>query len=319
MKQLNPLKTGAIILVTISAIYVESVLAQSGRGTTGSKRSTVINVIARRGDDPSKTPRLLSPNTSDESGRQISKGEIELYDGGVFQKIETFAPDPSPARIVVLMDNSATVQTDVKKLASVPAAFAPEIYEGDKVMVVGYDLKPEIITEFTDEPKDLQGTLNLLRKTDQPKLFDALNVILEDVLRPQVNFSKRVIVVVADGLDRGSTIKFDQILGKLQDENVTVYAIAIRDRTRGALRKDAPKPENVLDQLVAETGGKLYGMEGDVKTAVKEICDELRNDRYQLTYYPDGISPIVKRRLLVSASTPAISLRYKASHPPKPQ
>jgi hypothetical protein len=25
-----------------------------------------------------------------------------------------------------------------------------------------------------------------------------------------------------------------------------------------------------------------------VKTAVKDICDELRNDRYQLTYYPDG-------------------------------
>lgn len=319
MKQLNPSKLGAIILLIISATYVENVLAQSGRATTGSKRSTVINVIARRVDDPSKAPRLLSPTTTDESGKQISKSEIELYDGGVYQKIETFAADPSPARIVVLMDNSATVQTDVKKLASVPAAFAPEIYEGDKVMVVGYDLKPEIITEFTDEPKDLQGTLNLLRKTDSPKLFDALNVILEDVLRPQVNFSKRVVVVVADGLDRGSTIKFDQILGKLQDENVTVYAIAIRDRTRGALRKDAPKPEDVLEQLVNETGGKLFGMEGDVKTAVKDICDELRNDRYQLTYYPDGISPIVKRRLLVSASSPAISLRYKASHPPKPQ
>ena len=294
-------------------------MAQSGRATTGSKRSTVINVIARRVDDPSKPQRLLTQNTEDESGRQISKNEIELYDGGVFQRIETFSSDPTPSRIVILMDNSATVQTDVKKLASVPAAFAPEIYEGDKVMVVGYDLKPEIITEFTDEPKDLQGTLNLLRKTDQPRLFDALNVILEDVLRPQVSFSKRVIVVVADGLDRGSKIKFDQILGKLQDENVTVYAIAIKDRTRGALRKDAPKPEDVLEQLVIETGGKMYGMDGDVKTAVKDICDELRNDRYQLTYYPDGISPIVKRRLLVSASTPAISLRYKASHPPKPQ
>ena len=308
-----------ILLVVVSATYVEGVLAQSGRATTGSKRSTVINVIARRVDDPSKPRRLLSANTADDAGRLISKGEIELYDGGVFQTIEAFSTDPTPARIVVLMDNSATVQTDVKKLASVPAAFAPEIYEGDKVMVVGYDLKPEIITEFTDEPKDLQGTLNLLRKTDQPRLFDALHVILEDVLRPQVGFSKRVIVVVADGLDRGSKIKFDQILGKLQEENVTVYAIAIRDRTRGALRKDAPKPEDVLEQLVVETGGKLYGIEGDVKSAVKEICDELRNDRYQLTYYPDGISPIVKRRILVSTSSPAISLRYKASHPPKPQ
>ena len=81
------------------------------------------------------------------------------------QKIEAFAPDPTPARLVVLMDNSSTLQADVRKLATVPAAFAPEIYEGDKVMVIGYDLKPEIITDFPDEPAKLQGTLELLRKS----------------------------------------------------------------------------------------------------------------------------------------------------------
>jgi len=296
------------------------VLAQSGRSTTAARRSTVINVIARRNDDPSRPRRLLSTKLTDEdAAKLIAKPEIELYDGGVFQAIESFAPDPTPARIVILMDNSATVQTDIKKLAAVPAAFAPEIYEGDKVMVIGYDLKPEVITDFTDEPATLQGTLALLRKTDQPRLFDSLNVVMEDVLRPAIGFSKRVIVVVGDGLDRGSQIKFDQILGKLQDENITVYVVEIKDRTRGALRKDAPKPEYVLEQLATGTGGKVYSIEDDVKTAVKEICDELRNERYQLTYYPEGISPIVKRRILITTPNAAINLRYKAYHPPKQQ
>jgi VWFA-related protein len=294
--------------------------AQSGRATTSARRSTVINVIGRRNDDPSRPRRLLSTKLTDEdAAKLISKHEIELYDGGVFQNIESFAPDPTPARIVILMDNSATVQTDIKKLAAVPAAFAPEIYEGDKVMVIGYDLKPEVITDFTDEPAALQGTLALLRKTDQPRLFDSLNVVMEDVLRPAIGFSKRVIVVVGDGLDRGSQIKFDQILGKLQDENITVYVVEIKDRTRGALRKDAPKPEHVLEQLATGTGGKVYPIDGDVKTAVKEICDELRNERYQLTYYPEGISPIVKRRILITTPNAAINLRYKAYHPPKQQ
>ena len=54
-----------------------------------------------------------------------------------------------------------------------------------------------------------------------------------------------------------------------------------------------------------------------MKQAVKEICDELRNDRYQLTYFPEGINPINKRLLLVSSSDPTLKMRYKAYHPPR--
>jgi VWFA-related protein len=231
--------------------------------------------------------------------------------------VQAFFPDPTPARIVVLMDNSLTLQSDTKKLAAVPAAFAPEIYEGDKVMVIGYDTKPETITDFTDDPKQLQSTLSLLRKTDSPLLFDALNVVMEDVLRPEVGFSKRVIVIVGDGLDRGSQIKFDELLSKLQDENITVYAIQVRDRTRGAIRKDAPKPAEALKHLTEGTGGKIYSIDDDVKESVKDICDELRNNRYQLTYYPDGINPINKRLLLLATSDATVRLRYKGWHPPR--
>jgi VWFA-related protein len=305
------------VLLLSSAVFT---LAQSGRTATSNNRRTLtVNLIARRIDDPAKPRPLLSAASSQEIEGVISKNQVEFYDGGVLQKIESLSPDPTPARIVVLLDNSGTLQTDVKKLAAVPAAFAPEIYEGDKVMVIGYDIKPEIITDFTDEPKDLQNTLSLLRKTETPRLFDALNVVMEDVLRPAVGFSKRVIVIVGDGLDRDSQIKFDKILATLQDENITIYAIQVRDRTRGAIRKDAPKPVHALEALTAGTGGKIYSIDSDIKQAVKEICDELRNDRYQLTYYPEGINPINKRRLLLTSSDATITLRYKAYHPPHPQ
>src|SRR5262245_48737544 len=130
--------------------------AQSGRSPAAGRRTTVVNVIATRTDDPNKPKSLLSGDAAKkEDEKIIPKQAIEIYDGGVLQKVESFAPDPTPARIVVLMDNSTTLQADLKKLAAVPAAFAPEIYEGDKVMVIGYDSKPEIITDFTDDPKDL--------------------------------------------------------------------------------------------------------------------------------------------------------------------
>ncbi len=295
--------------------------AQSGRSSTSGRRTTAVPVIAQRIDDPNKPKPLLSggSNQNEEDEKIVPKSALELFDGGVLQRIESFAPDPTPARIVVLMDNSATLQTDVKKLAAVPAAFAPEIYEGDKVMVIGYDLKPEIITEFTDDPNKLQNTLSLLRKTDTPHLFDALNVVMEDVMRPEVGFSKRVVVIAGDGLDRDSKIKFDEILAKLQNENITIYAIQVRDRTRGALRRDAPKPVDALQQLTEGTGGKIFSIDSDIKQAVKEICDEVRNSRYQLTYYPEGINAINKRRLLISSTDATLTLRYKGWHPPQKQ
>jgi VWFA-related protein len=308
-------------LILSFSILVSYAIAQSGRNVVSGRRTTLLPVIVQRVEDPNKPKSLLNGETKkeEENEKIVPKQELELFDGGVLQKIEAFSPDPSPTRYVVLMDNSQTLQADVKKLSGIPAAFAPEIYEGDKVMVIGYDTKPEIINEFTDDPKQLQNTLSLLRKNDTPRLFDALNVVAEDVLRPEVGYSKRVIVIVGDGLDRESKIKFDELLSKLQDENITVYAIQVRDRTRGALRKDAPKPAEALKQLTAGTGGRIFPIDGDIKQSIKEICDEMRNDRYQLSYYPDGINPINKRLLLLSSSNATLSLRYKGWHPPKKQ
>lgn len=295
------------------------VLPQSGRNTGAGRRILIVPVIAHKTDDPNKPKPLLSAVSNKTDEGAIPKQALQLYDGGVSQRIEAFSPDLSPARIVILVDNSSTLMADVKKLARVPAAFAPEIFEGDKVMVIGYDLKPEIITEFTDDPKTLESTQSLLRKTDTPHLFDAINVAVEDVLRPQVGYSKRVIVIVSDGLDRDSKIKFDEALAKLQNENITVYAIQIKDRTRSALRKDSPKPVAVIEQLTAGTGGQSFSIDSEIKDSVKQICDELKNNRYQLTYSPEGISPINKRILLVSSTNPALKLRYKGWHPPQKQ
>lgn len=315
----RPART-AIIWGTLLASFSLTLLglAQSGRTPVSGRRTSVIGIIGRRADDPNRPKRLLSPAEEEKAAQEriIPRDVISLFDAGVPQKIESFSPDPTPVRYVVLMDNSSTLQADVRKLATVPAAFAPEIYEGDKVMVIGYDLKPEIITDFTDEPDKLQSTLELLRKSDTPRLYDALNVVVEDVLRPEVGFSKRVVVVVGDGLDRASVIKFEEILSKVQNENITIYALQVRDRTRGALRKDQPKPADVLRQLTAGTGGQIYPIDGDVKVAIKEICDELRNDRYLLSYYPEGINPVNKRLILLSSTDPTVTLRYKGWHPP---
>src|SRR6476619_131009 len=113
-----------IILCLLILLWTTGLLAQSGRNVVSGRRTTLVSVIAKRVADPSKPRQLLgSKLNKDEPDPVVTKQDLSLFDGGISQKIEAFSPDPSPARIVVLMDNSATLQADVKKLAAVPAAF----------------------------------------------------------------------------------------------------------------------------------------------------------------------------------------------------
>ena len=84
-----------------------------------------------------------------------------------------------------------------------------------------------------------------------------------------------MIVVISDGLDRGSKTSFEKILAELQKLDITVYAVQAQDRTRGAIRRDVPKPKQVIDKLVEGTGGAIFSIE-EPAVAAKAICDELR-------------------------------------------
>lgn len=284
------------------ALCTPLVLAQAGRRTQASRgRGTILNVTAKR-DDGSAAP--------------ISAKEIALYDDGLEQTILSFTPDPSPARIVLLVDNSLSLRTDVPKLAQVAREFAYEIYEGDQMLVVGYDEHAEIVTDWTDDAKTVEASLGGLRKKGQPYLFDALSAVLNEALRPlSGGIRKRVVVVIGDGLDRGSKTKFKEILAELQSADITVYAMQIPDRTGGAFRRDQPKPSEVLRRLAEGTGGRLLPLDNPGEAA-KSICDELRKNRYLLAYTPSSISYFDSRRLLVTADS-GINVRFKAAQPPK--
>ena len=53
---------------------------------------------------------------------------------------------------------------------------------------------------------------------------------------------KTAVVIISDGLDRGSKVSFDLLLNELQGQNITVYGLQLPDRTGGAYRRDQPKP-----------------------------------------------------------------------------
>src|SRR5215470_8494916 len=161
------------------------------------------------------TTMYVVASRTNNSATPITAKDISLYDNGVEQTIKSFAPDLSAARIVLLVDNSLTIRAVVEQLEAATLEFAYENYDGDKMLIVGYDNAAEIVSDWTDDAKKIEIQLKLFRKKGDPHLFDALFAVTEDALRP-LSTQKRVIVVISDGLDRGSKTKFNDILATLQ-------------------------------------------------------------------------------------------------------
>lgn len=245
----------------------------------------------------------------------ITSKQMTLYEDGIEHSIKSVSPDPSPSRIVLLVDNSRSLRLDLEKTAAALREFAYEIYEGDQLMIVGYDEKAEILVEWTDNAKKIEQSLKALRKQGEPFLFDALRAVVDQALAPvAASTQKRVIVVISDGLDRGSKTKFTEILGDLQRQDITLYAFQIPDRTGGALRRDQPKPGQVIEQLTEGTGGRIVSVLQPRESA-KSICDELRNHRYVLSYSPTHISYTDARRLLIVPEE-GLTVRHKLMQQP---
>ena len=288
----------AVAVVLAAACVIGNLLAQAGRRAHPTNdASTTLNVVATRTDGASAP---------------ITSKEISLFDNGVEQTIKNFAPDLSAAKIVLLVDNSLTIRADVDKLETAALEFAYEIYDGDKLLIVGYDNNAEIVSDWTDDAKKIQTELKSFRKKGDPHLFDAIMAVVGDALQP-LSAQKRAIVVISDGLDRGSKTKFTQALSALQSLDIAVYCVQAPDRTRGAIRRDVPKPRQVIDDLAEGTGGRIFPID-DPSAAAKAICDELRKNRYVLSYLPQSVSFTESRRLLVMGER-GIDARAKTMQP----
>jgi Ca-activated chloride channel homolog len=287
--------------LSLSLVFASAAAAQSGHSSRGINiEGNVLTVTAAR-DDKKKDP--------------IKIDDLFLYENGVEQKIKNFSFDPSPAKIVILVDNSQTLATPIDEMKRAVMEFGYEIFDGDQLFVIAYDEKPEIIQEWTDDAKKLEVSLGTFRKKGNPYLFDALNTTIKEILLPLMpGTRKTAVVIIGDGLDRGSKISYDNILSELQNQNVTVYSLQIPDRTGGAYRRDQPKASQIMTQLAEDTGGKVFSFE-DASTSAKSICDELRKNRYLLSYVSANSSSYDARRLLLMGNS-GINIRAKLMQPP---
>ncbi|MFL6213325.1 MAG: VWA domain-containing protein [Blastocatellia bacterium] len=273
---------------------------QSGKGNGPSRRTMTLNVIVHAPE-----------------GRTVTREDVDLYDGGLPQEIESFAKLDSGSRIVLMIDSSQSLRAELPALQKAAEAVVNELFADDQMMIVGYNETAEIVQDMTPDLNALQAAAPKVVRKGVPNLYDALIAVSDSLATAaKSGLEKRAIILISDGYDSESKTKFAEALRALQDENIVLYALQVSDRTHGALLRDKPKPTAALEQMTAATGGSIFSFDKS-EDAAKSIADDLRKNWYRLVYIPSGVTSFEARRLLLMPHDDKIQLKTKSQHPSK--
>lgn len=225
----------------------------------------------------------------------LKKENFRILEDGVPQNITAMQQTEAPITAVLLVEFANTNYAFINDMLSGAYAFTGSLKPEDWVAVMTYDMRTQILQDFTQDKRAIYGALNLLRIPgfSETNLFDALYEALDRVDGLE---GRKYIVLISSGYDSFSRINYDTILNKIKGtQNVTIYTIS----TGQALRiyyENSMNPITRLDYLQADnqmrvfaqmTGGRAYAprFEAQMPEIFREVAQTIRN-QYQLTYRP---------------------------------
>ena len=316
-------------------------------GTVGVFALTVLGATAQQQPTFRSTGEAVRVfvTVTDRDGRlvtNLSKGDFEIRDGGKPQPITLFDNTPRPIRLIVMLDVSGSMEGNLPLLRASAAQLFARLAAEDVARVGSFGYDVTISPSFTRDADQLRAALPGEIKPDAPTpLWRAIDEAM-DAFRPGNNDktdddgggARPVILVLSDGKDSGliSFKDFKQhpasqgeVIDRARQENVMIYAIGMRSRTRqrtpigpgglGAmLAADLPDPG--LARVAEETGGGYIEINfgQDLGEAFAGVADELHS-QYLLGFAPpkrDGKVHDVDVRLAQKGLKPRARKSYVA-------
>ncbi|HVB55682.1 MAG TPA: VWA domain-containing protein [Candidatus Acidoferrales bacterium] len=204
----------------------------------------------------------------------------------------------------------------------------------DKAFVIHFDHEVELLQDLTSSREKLQSSLALLETPDPDSgggngggngggrrrggfgagtlLYDAVYLASNEVIKPQQG--RKAVILLTDGVDRGSKESLDSAIESAQRANTLVYSILFAGDAGGGgrggfgprigmggpggwpgggrgqrfPREERPDGKKVLERLSKETGAQMF--EVSKKESIEEIyarIEEELHHQYSIGYTPD--------------------------------
>jgi VWFA-related protein len=231
----------------------------------------------------------------------IPKNNFRVLEDNVPQQIASFNQNSdAPMTIAMVIEFSNLFQQYYSQgwyqtlVASY--GFVETLKPEDYVAIIAYDLRPEILCDFTSDRGKVQDALQRLRFPgfSEANLFDAL---VDTEQRMSNIEGRKAILLIASGRDTFSKLTFDKARKGVQEAGVPVYAISMLQAIRimaeqymsETQRMDFLQADNEMNTFARESGGQAYFPRffGEFPEIFQSVSSALRN-QYSLTYRPSN-------------------------------
>jgi VWFA-related protein len=266
----------------------------------------------------------------------IPAGNFRVLEDGVPQKINAVTVGEAPLTVAMVIEFSNRFQQVYGpawfQTLQLVWGFASTLKPEDYIAVVAYDIRPEILSDFTTDRAKTQEALRRLSipAFSEANLFDALTDTAERMSGIE---GRKAIVLLSSGIDTFSKLRYDETRKKVQEAGVPVYAIGLMQMLRewmdargymgGIQRMDFLQADNQMRTFAKETGGQAYfpRFEGEYGQIFGAIHEALRN-QYVLTYAPsnkkhDGTYRKIKVELVNPATNEPLPVKDEKGKPVK--
>ncbi len=215
-----------------------------------------------------------------------------IYEDNVKQEISHFAPVEANITVVMLVEYSRLITPFVYEVWNAIYGFANSLRPGDWVAVIGYDIRPTILCDFTQDRSQLYDAL---RRFNYPAFSESnlCDAVIDTLDRVDEIEGKVAVLLVSSGLDTLSKHTYDEALKKCKAANASIYAISLGQQFRLRYEQYLSTETN-MDFLMADnrlrtfadfTGGAAFFPRfiAEFPTIFSNISAELRN-QYSIAY-----------------------------------
>jgi VWFA-related protein len=233
----------------------------------------------------------------------LKPGNFRVYENGVAQKVTGFKRVEAPVTALLLCEfasrgNYYSTYNFIYDMRNAAFAFAQQLRPQDYVAMMTYDMRTQIVSDFTQDKRQLYEAINSLRVPgfSEQNLFDALYEAEDRLTRIE---GRKYIILIASGRDTFSKITLDKIMQKVKaTPDVTIFAVstggAMRAMTEGRgglggqMRDiDYLQADNEMKTFASVTGGMWFAprFAGEMPDIFSTINQNIRS-KYQLVYHP---------------------------------
>ncbi len=236
---------------------------------------------------------VLDVSVADRANRpvfDIGKERFQIFEDSAPQSIDFFKREELPVSLALAIDTSGSMRSKLDAVVQAATNLVHANKAQDETAVIQFKDQVELVEEFTKDSADIEDALNDLVASGQTSLLDAIT-LAADYAQKDGHQRRKAVVVVSDGLEKGSYYSLDQVVEHVRKLDVRLYLVGFTSDlqdTGGLFRKSQKdQAEKLLNRLAEETGGRAFFPKdvSELGTITDQIALDLRTV-YAIGYYP---------------------------------